>query len=549
MIEMRRMGELVCVAVIGLAACSSAGGRGDGIATLDDSFTGGTVSASATDGVSASSMTSPSTDTSDTDDGGGLKLDVGGGTFDLGGGAVPPSCDNIDEFPNTSVGCEFYAVQVPSNHSPLPYGISVGNPGDQPAHVSIEDMRGPGGTLRTITAVDVPPHGSVLTEINGQGGILAGESHMIAPGGLNERAAFRVTSNVPVTAMQIFPVGGGPSHISEASLLLPVNSLDTSYIAVGYPQYAGGDSFIVVVAIEDATTVQTTQGDVMLDQFDAWNYHNGSDATGFFLSADKPVAVFSGADCVMVPGLPWYACDHIEEQVIPLAAWGTEYVGARHPHRVPAINPSPETVYWRVIAAGNATTVTLQPPVAGVGGVIQLASLGDFYEFETAESFVATSNDPFMLVQYMSGCYNVITQTASPMSCAQGATGDPYMMQMVPVEQWLTSLPFVTDTSYPRDFVIIAREAGTQVTLDCLGLVDDAHFSPIPGTTYEVGFVDLDIEGQNGGEGNCVDGEQYLTATAPVGVLVGGVDWATSYGYPGGLSLGELWVPPHMPPG
>lgn len=534
------------VASIGLVACGTDGRRPDEAATFGSAQTGDTSSADGTS-TDPQGMSGTSQGVTDTDD--AIKLDVNQFPDVDSGGAVPPSCENIGEFPDTSVGCEFYAAQVPSAASPLPYGISVGNPGDETAHVLIEDMRGPNATLRTIANVDVPPHGSVLTEINGTGGILAGESHMVQPGGLNERAAFRVTSDLPVTAVQIFPVGGGPSHVSEASLLLPVNSLDTAYVAVGYPHYSGGAGFVIVVAIEDATTVQTVQGDVMLDQFDAWSYQNGSDATGFYVSADKPVAVFSGADCVMVPGLPWYACDHIEEQVIPLAAWGTEYVGPRHPHRVPQINPTPENVYWRVVAAADATTIQVEPPVAGNNGTIELALLGDFFEFETPQSFVATSNDPFMLVQYMSGCYNVITNTGSPMSCQQGATGDPYMMQMIPVEQWLTSLPFITDTSYPRDFVMISRETGTQVSLDCLGVVPDDHFSAIPGTPYEVGFVDLDIEGQDGGEGNCVDGEQYLTATAPVGVLVGGVDWATSYGYPGGLSLGGLWTPPHVPPG
>jgi hypothetical protein len=541
----RAFNAWIRLSAIGVIGCGTAVDRPDGLSTFDPATTADDTSpGTTTEGASASSS---ATQTSTSATGGGLKLDVG--TFpDLGGNAVPPNCENIDEFPNTSVGCEFYGVQVPSYSSALPYGISVGNPGDDTAQVVIEDMRGPGGTLRTITTFGVPPHGAVMTEINGQGGVLAGESHVVGPA-LNEHAAFRVSSDLPVTAMQIFPVGGGPSHVAEASLLLPVNSLDTAYLGLGYPQISGNDGFTVVVAIDDATTVHTTQGDVMLDQFDAWTYGSGSDATGFFVSSDKPVAVFSGADCVLVPGLPWYACDHIEEQIIPLSAWGTQYVGARHPHRVPAINPTPETVYWRLVAAADGTTITLDPPVAGANGVVTLALLGEHYEFETPESFVATSDDPFMLVQYMSGCYNVITNTGSPSSCSQGATGDPYMMQMVPVEQWLTSLPFLTDTSYPRDFVTIIRETGTDVWLECLGDVPDGHFTPIPGTAYEVGHVDLDIDGQDGGEGNCVDGEQYLTATAPVGVLVGGVDWATSYGYPGGLSLGELWTPPHMPPG
>jgi hypothetical protein len=31
--------------------------------------------------------------------------------------------------------------------------------------------------------------------------------------------------------------------------------------------------------------------------------------------------------------------------------------------------------------------------------------------------------------------------------------------------------------------------------------------------------------------------------------MVGGYDCAASYGYPGGLSLNALWVPPTEPPG
>ncbi|PRP99646.1 IgGFc-binding protein [Enhygromyxa salina] len=465
---------------------------------------------------------------------------------DDGGGMIPPTCENIDDFPATSVGCEFFTVQVPSYANNLPYGIAVGNPSMAAATVTIEDMRGPGGSLREITTFQVQPTESVLTPINGTGGLLGG-SHMASAVGLNALAAFRVSSDVPITAMQLFPVGGGPSHVSEASMLLPVNALDQSYIAASWEAFSGSQNgFVLVVAVEDATTVFTDSGDYMLDAFDAWNFQAGPDGTGFFVGADKPVAVFSGIDCTMIPELPWYACDHLEEQMLPLSAWGTHYVGARHPHRVPNINPQPEEVFWKVIAGVDNTTITLNPPVAG--NQIQLAQSGDSLAFGTAQSFEATANNPFLLVQYMSGCYNVIKSSGSPSSCDQGPTGDPYMLQSVPVEQWLTQLPFLTDTSYPRDFVTIIREQGTEVTLDCLGVVSADHFTPIPGTIYEVGQVDLDIAG-NGGEGNCVDGAQFLTADHPVGVLVGGMDWATSYGYPGGLSLNALWDPPIDPQG
>ncbi len=122
------------------------------------------------------------------------------------------------------------------------------------------------------------------------------------------------------------------------------------------------------------------------------------------------------------------------------------------------------------------------------------------------------------------------------------------MMQMVPTEQWLTSLPFLTDDSYAQDFVLLVREVGTAVEIDCVGAVDPSHFDPIPGTPYEVGVVELGIDGM-GGEGACVDGQQFMVSNQPVGVLVGGYDCAASYGYPGGLSLDALWEPPTDPPG
>src|SRR5690606_4469921 len=71
--------------------------------------------------------------------------------------------------------------------------------------------------------------------------------------------------------------------------------------------------------------------------------------------------------------------------VVPLSSWGQEYVAPRHPHRVPHLEPQPEPVYWRVIAAADSTTITLNPPVAGVGSSIDLANIGDWYEFSTPE--------------------------------------------------------------------------------------------------------------------------------------------------------------------
>lgn len=518
----------------GVTGATATAATTSGASTGEPTGTGATTNAASTGGATSEGVT------------GGPKLDVGV-TPDFGsdtGGPLPLTCDNISKETATSVGCEFWGVDLPMLQSnELAFGISVGNMTEETAMVTIEDLRGMNGTLRVVHQFAVAPKHSELIKINGPDGVLAGSDHMVATQGLTESAAFRVTSTVPVTAMQINPVGGGPSHVAEASLLLPTQALGQSYFGVDYP--SGFSPWIVAVAIEDGTMLTTSGGDVALDAFDAWTFATGADATGFFVGSDKPVALFAGSQCVLIPdGL--YACDHLEEQMVPLAAWGTSYVGARHPPRVPELNPAPEDVRWRVVAAVDGTTVQLQPPQPGVGGQIALAKAGEVVEFASAESFVATGDQPFMLAQFMTGCYNVIQSTPQPSNCMQGATGDPYMIQVPPIEQWMTQLPFLTDTSYPRDFAIVMREAGTAVELACLGPVPDDHFTAIAGTSYEVGYVELD---DVSGEGDCADGAQFISADAPIGVMVAGLDWATSYGYPGGLNFKALWTPPMEPPG
>jgi hypothetical protein len=194
-------------------------------------------------------------------------------------------------------------------------------------------------------------------------------------------------------------------------------------------------------------------------------------------------------------------------------------------------------VLWRVVAATDATEITLTPGVAGES--VFLANAGDWYEFTTSESFLAQSapDKPFMLVQFMTGMESIEGGWPDP-------TGDPYMMQMIPIEQWVTELPFITPIgAHDRDFVFVTREAGTLVDLVCLGPIPDERFTPVSGTGYEVGRIDLDAPG--GGEGDCTDGQQFIVSEGPIGVHVGGVSHASSYGYPGGLNLDPLWTPPN----
>lgn len=543
-----------------LAACSVSPGGSDFAGSATSSGTGSETgdSAESDSSTTGDESSGPRFDVGDTDSG------TGG---DDSGGGVAPSCDNIDQFPDTSVGCVFFAHAPnafvsgynPGNQHGL--GISVGNPSEQPAHIRIEDMRGPGNALRTMTEFDLAHGESRMTVLNGANppGLFPDEVyHIDNPYNDPESyglSGFRITSDVPVTATQIFPVGGAQgSYIADSSLLLPLNSLGEIYMGANYDDPNKGGNFFngwaIVVGTEDGTKIDTALESFTLDAFEGRMLDLGfggegyetQGVTGLYVVGDKPFVMFTGNYCADVP-IGVGTCDHIEEQMVPLATWGTKYVGARHPRRGGI--DFDENVYWRVIAGSDDTQISLDPPVWG-NGTIELEKTGDWAQFGTAEPFVASSDAPFLLVEYMSGV-EALGIGDSPLVPGAGTSGDPAMAQMVPVDQWLTKLPFVTDTSYRWDFVTITREAGTQVTLDCLGVVSDDHFSPISASGYEIGHVTLD-EGGKGGEGNCKDGAQYLTATGPVGVVIGGVDYRSSYLAPGGLKLDDLWEPPPMPP-
>ena len=115
--------------------------------------------------------------------------------------------------------------------------------------------------------------------------------------------------------------------------------------------------------------------------------------------------------------------------------------------------------------------------------------------------------------------------------------GDPSMVLMVPVEQWLTDYVFLVDSSYTNDNAKLVRRAmNNNVDIGCLGPVPDASWTPVPGTPYVTAVVNI-----NPGAGDCQPGTNTAsTAETPFGIIVVGEAEGASYAYPGGLALKEI---------
>src|SRR6202034_1936191 len=93
--------------------------------------------------------------------------------------------------------------------------------------------------------------------------------------------------------------------------------------------------------------------------------------------------------------------DIAHQQIPPVRALGSEYVGVRYRNRYDGQEESPP---WRIIGAADGTVLTWEP--SAPSGAPTTLSLGQVTEFATNGPFVVTSQDsshPFYVAAHMTG--------------------------------------------------------------------------------------------------------------------------------------------------
>jgi hypothetical protein len=410
----------------------------------------------------------------------------------------------------SSVGCVFRANKM-QNFEEEPSAVTVGN------------------VSKTLTATV-----SLYRWQNGQE-TMVGAAQMVLPGKsaqfdlttptqtpgttsvLKPDSTYKIVSNVPVVAYQHSPIQA-EAH-NDSSMLLPDHAQQKNYMIMAYkPNVGGNPAYFDVIGLKDGTMVSWVppvatvagngvpavnagaMGQVVIGDYDMLQVSSGqNDISGSIVTLSQPAWVTAAVQCVNVPAGVTF-CDHIEEQMIPIEYWGTEYVGAHAPKR------GSEDYWWRVYAAEDNTTINTAPAQAGFPKVL---SKGQFYEFSTTQSFIFTGDKPFMPVQYLEG--------------EQGGagTGDPASYQMVPVEQFLDRYVFVTGIGYNPNYVQVVRKTGgPDVLVD--GAVVNGYYAV---GAYEV--ADWKISA----------GTHLAESDAQFGIYQVGYTGVTSYAYPGGLRL------------
>jgi len=243
------------------------------------------------------------------------------------------------------------------------------------------------------------------------------------------------------------------------------------------------------------------------------------DLSGTIVKSSRRVAVFAGADCTNVP-YNRVACDHLEEQILPLKAWGTDYVVSKidgeradYPNLV------------RIIGGTDGTKLEFEPSSIHDSATLDT---GDILMFETTQSFRVhtrtSSGRPtgkIFVAQYM------VAQNY----CGKDAddapqSGDPAFVTVVPVEQFRKSYIFLTPETFVHDYVNIITKKGTSIMLDG---------SPVSGFSAvgQTGYVDVQIEINHGQH-------SIESQDGTFGIIVSAIAPYTSYMYPGGLDLKEI---------
>ena len=284
---------------------------------------------------------------------------------------------------------------------------------------------------------------------------------------------------------------------ADVAVIYPTESLGKEYFAMCYsPRYTSGNesnSEFLVVASEDNTTVKITPTrytdkgktanepfTVVLNKGQSYQVQAGStdpfgieDLTGSYVTADKPIAFFSGAKAVTIPVTGFVAAsyDHLYEQMPPTSTWGKEF------YVVPLKGRSRDT--YRVLAAEDGTVVKID----GINYVVTL-NRGQYYEFELSSTQASRimSSKKILLAQYC----------RSQRADASSGIGDPFMIIISPITQKINDVTFVAyESSKIKNIFfinIITLTSGIgNMMLD--GVNISSSFSPFPNNEYSYAQV------------------------------------------------------------
>lgn len=299
----------------------------------------------------------------------------------------------------------------------------------------------------------------------------------------------------------------------ELTLLRPVSSLGTEYFVFTPPSISSENlkEFAVVACGDGASISVQLKGEVTfegklyppgsvltltLEPYEVVQLQSTADLSGSKITANNPVAVFSGHSCAQ----KHTDCNHVMEQLLPTSTWGTHYVVP-----VLACQTRFDLVY---VVASQTTKLTYRH--GDVSGSKTLEE-GDVSEFEVRHS------QPL----YLSADVGIQVLLFGTGATKGRVTYDPYLVLIPDVEAYCPA--YVVD-SMPNSSIVAIMMAQTkavdEVTVDGQRLGANVAWIEVPGTEFSYAEMDISMA-------NVV---HEFRATTNFGLLIFGLVQSGGYG-------------------
>lgn len=222
---------------------------------------------------------------------------------------------------------------------------------------------------------------------------------------------------------------------ADSYRVMPVDQLGDRYMVIGYAAPYSDNTYATqfnIVATEDSTFIaidlsaSTKKGrskedvvELTLGKGEVYTVQGNSekgDLTGTIVSADKPVAVFTGHMCAQVPYDVLY-CDVLVEQAQPRTRLAREFILPRFEKK--------DGYSIRVLASEDLTIVNVGNQKAVLNG-------GEYFDFESEKSEVLVRADkPIVVAQFAQGAEADTLRV-----------GDPFMILVGPTSSFMKSAVF-----------------------------------------------------------------------------------------------------------
>ena len=312
-------------------------------------------------------------------------------------------------------------------------------------------------------------------------------------------------------------------YTSDSFLALPC--LDQSleeyeYYAMCYYGLSGYPCSLLFVACQDNTRITTPYGSpITLNRLQTYLIERRADTTGARVTSTKPISFFSSNQCSYVPrGIA--ACDYLTEQLPPTSTWGREFL-------VASLLGRTSSELYRIVASRASTTFT----VACVGRSTlsyTLSNAGSWQEVVLADNSHCSieASAPVLVAQFAYG------------GRADGASADPFMVMIPPVDQFSNRYVFNVLSTFSTNFITVY--VSPQYYQRERIYLDGTNVLSWSWTTVRCsdGTICGYIAGRSMSAGSHVLYHNDLYAR--IGLIVYGFYTYDSYGYPGGLILDAI---------